>query len=78
MYTSEGVYPNPLTPAAPYPKVLLAIMVSPPPIPPKRLPPFFTNAHKPRAVPAIPTIYSYRVASSIQFSNELLHLYIYM
>nr|DAG94572.1 MAG TPA: hypothetical protein [Crassvirales sp.] len=53
-------------------------MVSPPPIPPKRLPPFFTNAHKPRAVPAIPTIYSYRVASSIQFSNELLHLYIYM
>jgi len=36
------------------------------------------RAKSPRAVPAIPTIFSHKVVNLMQFSYELLHLYIYM
>ena len=36
------------------------------------------RAKSPRAVPAIPTIFLHKVVNLMQFSYELLHLYIYM
>jgi hypothetical protein len=45
------------------------------PSPNKPLP---LRAKSPRAVPAIPTIFSHKVVNLMQFSYELLHLYIYM
>ena len=45
------------------------------PSPNKPLP---LRAKSPNAVPAIPTIFSHKVVNLMQFSYELLHLYIYM
>lgn len=71
---TEGVYPQE---APEVPKVLMFTFSGVEALP-KRLspprPPFFANAIRPNAVPAMPTICSHRVVNSMQFSYELLHV----
>jgi len=61
-------------PEPPVPLVLILTFSGTDDPPNKLRPPFLLNANRPKAVPAIPTIYSHRVVNSMQFFYELLYV----